>query len=174
MRRLALCLVLVAACSDSSGSSPDASTPDAAYDTARCLITGHYGDLGAKTGSTTLGPTALSITLDAGPPRDVFLVRLTDGRGTFATGGLRTGTFTLSGDDLNLNTCGLCLSITADIGMNGPTKFYFATAGSVTLTSTQPPAGTLSNVMLQEITSNGAAVPGGCTGSVDAMAFSAM
>ena len=55
--------------------------------------------------------------------------------------------------------------------MQGPSKFYFATAGSVTLTSHTPPAGTLSNVMLQEITANGDPVNSGCSGSISAMQF---
>ncbi|MBA3463479.1 MAG: hypothetical protein H0T46_26220 [Deltaproteobacteria bacterium] len=87
------------------------------------------------------------------------------------TGGLATGTYTLSGADLDFNACGACINIVADIGMTGPSKFYFATAGMITLTSTQPPAGSISNVTFAEVTSGGALVPMGCTARIDSMSF---
>ena len=53
----------------------------------------------------------------------------------------------------------------------GPSKFYFATGGTLTLSATQPPAGSLANVTFHEVTSGGAMVPGGCTARIDSMAF---
>ncbi|MBA3457813.1 MAG: hypothetical protein H0T42_32320 [Deltaproteobacteria bacterium] len=171
MRSIALAASLLAACSDDPDQQlVDASTTDAPYDTARCLITGHYGALGAKTGMPTLGPTTLSVVLDAGPPRDTFFLKLTTGNGVFA-GGLANGTYPLAGADLDFNSCGLCVNIIADIGAMGPTKFYFADAGSVTLTSTQPPAGSLANVTFKEVTSGGAPVAGGCVASIASLTF---
>jgi len=41
----------------------------------------------------------------------------------------------------------------------------------VTLTSTQPPVGTLSNVTFKEVTSGGAPVAGGCVASITSMTF---
>jgi len=172
MRRALLALVILAACSSDPNVQPvDAAAGLDAYDTARCLITGHYGNLGATTGTPTLGPTTLSVVLDPGPPRDTFFLKLNDGNGVFA-GGLANGTYPLTGAELDFNNCGVCVNIIADIGMQGPTKFYFATAGSVTLTGTSPPAGTLSDVTLTEVTSTGTPVPSGCTASITAMSFS--
>jgi hypothetical protein len=114
----------------------------------------------------------LTIVLDAGPPRDSFFLKLNSGEGAFA-GGLANGTFEISGADADFSNCGLCVNLIADIvAGSGPSKFYFASSGSVTLTSTSPPAGTLENVVLREVTVSGATVPGGCTGSIAAMAFS--
>lgn len=175
MRSIALVAVLLAACSDDPQQLPvDASsTTDAPYDTARCLITGHYGALGTKTGAPAMGqPSTLVVELDGGPPRDTFFLKLNAGKGVFASG-LANGSYTLAGTDLDFNNCGLCVNIIADIvSMQGPTKFYFADAGTVMLTSTSPPAGTLSNVTFKEVTSGGAPVSGGCVASITSMAFS--
>ncbi len=132
MRSIALVAILLAACSDDpQPQAVDASSTDAPYDTARCLITGHYGALGTKTGTTTLGPTTLSVVLDGGPPRDNFFLKLNTGKGVFAAG-LANGTYPLTGAEVDYSNCGLCVNLIADVGMMGPQKFYFADAGSVT------------------------------------------
>ncbi len=172
MRAILLAALLTAACSDDPQQLIDAAPVDAAYDTARCLITGHYGALGTKSGMATLGDTTLSVELDGGPPRDTFFIKLTAGKGAFAGGALMNGTYPLSGADLDFNNCGLCVSIIADIGTMGPTKFYFADAGTVALTNTRAPAGMASNVTFKEVTSSGAVVPGGCVASITSITFS--
>ena len=162
------CILVVAACGGGGGSD----TPDAAPDAnPTCLIAGNYGDLGAKTGTTTMGPSTLTIVLDPGPPRDSFFLKLTSGRGAFA-GGLTTGTFPITGAETSSSTCGVCVNIIADIvSGQGPTKFYFATSGSVTLTSHSPPVGTLSDAQFVEVSVGGLPVNRGCAGSISAMAF---
>ena len=162
-----LILALFVGCGGGGSTSPDADN------TAQCLVLGNYGDLGSKTGSTaTGGPSSVTIVLDAGPPRDSFFLKLNAGMGVFA-GGLRIGTFTIEGAELAQSTCGLCVNIIADIVTGqGPSKFYFATSGSVTLTSHTPPVGTLSNVMFREVSAAGQPISGGCTSAISAMAFS--
>jgi len=164
--------VVLGACGGGSSDAPtqtDAPNPDSGV---TCLISGNYADLGAKSGTTSQGPTTMTIVLDPGPPRDSFFLKLTTGKGVFA-GGLATGTFPITGAELSTTTCGLCVNIIADIvTMQGPTKFYFATAGSVTLTSHTPPVGTLTNVTFQEVTVSGAPVNSGCTSMISAMQFS--
>src|SRR5688572_21396919 len=173
MRRL-LCIALLAACSDGGSDKPiDAPPGGADAYPLSCLIQGIYGDLGAKTGTTAQGPTTATIVLDAGPPRDSFFLKLTSGMGVFA-GGLQTGTFQLAGAELSTTTCGVCVNIIADIVTGqGPSKFYFATAGSVTLTSHTPPVGSLSNVTMREVTAGGVPVGSTCTASITSMMFSA-
>lgn len=172
-------IVLLAACSDSSStSSVDApgATADA-YDTASCLIQGDYGDAGALTGTagSAQGATTVTVTLDAGPPRDTFFIRMVPGNGVFA-GGVAPGTYTISGADADYNSCGLCVHIIADIVSNqGPTKFYFADSGTVTLTSTTPPiAGSVQDLHFNEIDiGSGAPVSGGCQASMTSASFTA-
>ena len=169
---LAISVLALGACGDDGGATIDAAVGMDAYDTARCLITGNYGALGALTGTTSQGPTTLTITLDPGPPRDSFFIKLNAGKGAFA-GGLATGTFSITGADAQSPNCGLCVNIIADIvAMQGPSKFYFATSGSVTLTSTQPPIGSVADLAFVEVGVNGDVMPGGCTASIDSMAFS--
>ena len=171
--RILLVAILLTACGDDGGAAAvDAPSGNDAYDTARCLITGNYGALGAKTGTTAQGPATLTVVLDPGPPRDSFFIKLNTGKGAF-TGGLANGTFPITGADASSPTCGLCVNIIADIvTMQGPSKFYFATAGSVTLTSTQPPIGTVSDLSFVEVGVNGDVMPGGCTPKSDATSFS--
>lgn len=165
-------LVLLAACGGGSEDVPDAAMPDA-DNSAQCLVPGNYGDLGAKTGTTAMGASTLTITLDAGPPRDSFFLKLVSGKGVFS-GGLATGTFSIAGVDASFSDCGLCVNVIADIVTgSGPTKFYFATSGSVTLTATAPPAGTLTNVHLVEVNiGTGAPAGTGCATDIGMLAFS--
>lgn len=167
-----LLLVLLTACGGGSDEVPDAPLPDA-DSSAQCLVPSSYGDLGAKTGTTTMGASTLTITLDPGPPRDSFFLKLVSGKGVFS-GGLATGTFSIAGVDTSFNDCGLCVNVIADIVTgSGPTKFYFATGGSVTLTATAPPAGTLSNVHLVEVDiGTGAPAASGCASDIGMLAFS--
>ena len=165
-------LVLLAACGGDGSSSPDAAMPDAAYDTARCLIKGHYGDAGSLTATASMG--GITATLDAGPPRDTFYLKMTQGRGVF-TGGVMPGTYTIAGADAGYTTCGLCVHIIADIvSGSGPTKFYFADSGTVTLTSTTAPiAGSAMNLHFREVDAlgTGAPIAGGCEATIAAISF---
>lgn len=180
MRRT-IWVALLAACGGSSdgsgggGNSPDAQVASDAR--ANCLVSPNYGQLGnvTATAGRNGAATTVTVTLDAGPPRDTLFLRMTPGTGAFA-GGLVPGTYPLGGVDLNYNQCGLCVNIIADIVPGqGPTKFYMATAGTIALTSVTPPiVGTVSNLTLAEMElSTGALVPGGCTTSIAAASFRA-
>jgi len=170
MRRALCCVLVACGGGDTDGPAADAPAANDAFDTARCLIAGDYGDLGTKMGTTSLGPTTSTIVVDAGPPRDSFFLKLTSGKGVFS-GGLSNGTFTIAGAELSNQTCGVCVNLLADIGNMGPQKFYFADGGTVTLSSTTPPAGSIANVTIHEVDSGGQEILGGCAGSIDAMAF---
>ena len=80
--RIALVL-LVAACSSSSPpAQSDAPKLVDAYDTARCLIKGDFGALGAVTGTagSSGGSTTVTVVLDPGPPgKDDFFLKLVPG-----------------------------------------------------------------------------------------------
>lgn len=140
-----------------------------------CLIPADYGALGTKTGTagTAQGNPTLTVVLDAGPPKDDYFVKLVAGQGAFAGGALKTGTFPISGADASYNTCGLCTNVIADIvAGQGPTKFYYTDSGMVTLTGTNPIAGSAQNLHFVEIDINtGAAIPGGCTATIASITF---
>jgi hypothetical protein len=173
--RFALALIVLASgCSDSSPTILNDAAPDA-FDTNRCLIMGNYGALGSLTGTRAMTATATTatMTLDPGPPRDTFFIKLEPNRGVF-TGGVMPGTYTIGGADAGFSTCGLCVNIVADIvSGQGPTKFYFADSGSVTLTSTTTPvSGSAQNVHLREVDiSTGQFVTNGCEAKIDSVMF---
>lgn len=174
MRIAAGMLVVACACSDSSAPIVTDAAPDA-FDTARCLVMGNYGALGSLTGTRAMTATATTatMTLDPGPPRDTFFIKLEPNRGVF-TGGVAPGTYTIAGADAGFSTCGLCVNIVADIvSGTGPTKFYFAESGSVTLTSTTTPvSGSAQNVHLREVDINsGQFVTNGCESTIESVTF---
>lgn len=165
---------LLGACSSDAPTLLDASSSDA-DNLARCLIPGDYGMLGSKpgtAGTVQAGPT-LTVVLEAGPPKDDFFIKLTPGKGVFAGGALTTGSFPITGADARFADCGLCTNIIADIVTGqGPTKFYYTDSGTVTLTATDPIAGSAQNLHFVEIDiNNGLAVPGGCTTTVSSITF---
>jgi hypothetical protein len=174
--RIWLGLLTVAACSDSPSSITIDAAPDSTgYDTARCLIKGDYGALGAITGTAgTMAGTTVTSTLDPGPPRDTFFVKMVANKGVFAAG-VAPGTYPIAGADANFLNCGLCVHIIADIVSGaGPTKFYFADSGTVTLTSTTAPiAGSAQNLHLRAVDiATGAFLNDGCDATIASVTFS--
>lgn len=169
-------LVMVGATVCAAACTEDSEPPAPVHDEALCKVAASYALASTTAGTVGVaggGHPTVSVPLDAGPPRDVLFFKLISGAGVFA-GGLRTGTFSLSGVDAGFTTCGLCVNVVADIvAGQGPTKFYQATAGEVTLTSvTSPYAGSVSNLVFAEVDGNGAPVPG-CTTKVTTASFTA-
>lgn len=180
---LAGAALLAGACSgDPAPVLLDGSPTADADNLTRCLIPADYGMLGSKTGTPDLTtPNSLTIVLEAGPPKDDFFLKLVAGQGAFAGGALETGTFTIAGADASMATCGLCTNLIADIVTGqGPTKFYFADAGTVKLTSasatttatTSMIAGSATDLHFVEIDINsGLPVTGGCTATIPSITF---
>jgi hypothetical protein len=106
--------------------------------------------------------------------RDVVILELNEGRGAFS-GRLAPGTYELAGADLNYETCGLCVLLVADYADQGPT--YFATGGTVTLTSVEGRlAGTLEGITFDHVTIDerthvSTKVDDGCRARLERMSF---
>jgi hypothetical protein len=173
-------LALAAACStDPPPQLIDGSIVDADPQ-AVCLIRGSYGMLGNRTGSpdVTTGNT-LTVVLDPGPPKDDFFVKLVPGKGAFTAGALQPGTYSITGADASFTGCGLCINLIADIvAGQGPTKFYYADAGTVTLTRADPTgaapskiAGSAQNLHFLETNLDGTPVSGGCSATITSITF---
>ncbi len=170
--RIVIAAVCLAACG-SDPAAPDAMPMADAYDTARCLIKGDYGALGSVTGTAgTMGGVSMTATLDAGPPRDTFFLKMVAGKGVFA-GGIMPGMYSIAGVDTEYLNCGLCVHIIADIvAGSGPSKFYFAQSGTVMLTSTSGTiAGSAQDLALVEIDLGTGQPVGTCTASIDSISF---
>lgn len=162
-------LLTLLACTEDGGEATDP------HDEALCKVPAAFpkvASASATVGVAGGGHPTLTITLDAGPPRDTLFFKLISGAGAFV-GGLRAGTFAISGPDAGFSSCGLCVNVVADIvAGQGPTKFYQATAGEVTLTSvTAPYAGSVANLVLGEVDLQGTAIPG-CSTKVPSVTFS--
>ena len=102
------------------------------------LTTGSFAGSQLQSGSTTqridyVGAPTQATAAQATP--DFVYIELWDNYGVFAGGAAKTGTFTISGVETDLDTCGLCVMILANVSNNTATKTMLATSGSVTLTS---------------------------------------
>jgi len=86
--------------------------------------------------------------LNSASKPDVLWIELYSGYGVFQNG-IKPGTYELSGAELAYDSCGLCVTITADYDMGSGAwqQDYMATGGTVTITEVTPRfIGTLSNV----------------------------
>src|SRR5690606_5893788 len=97
--KLAVAAVLVlAACGDDGSmmmTQTDAATQTDAQNQNQCLIPGSYGAVGSLTGTAgAMGGVTATFTLDAGPPRDTFFLKMVDGNGVFSAG-ITPGTYTI-------------------------------------------------------------------------------
>lgn len=111
-----------------------------------CGIAMNQGDLGVMTGTAgaqpqgdttaqtyfVVAPTSLTVTQQI---PDILYVELWDGYGAFANGTAHTGTFTISGDETDYDTCGVCVLMGANFANNTPAKLLLANTGTVTVTS---------------------------------------
>jgi hypothetical protein len=139
----------------------DFGTPTVGYDEAEIDADGtyYYGELNE----------------DALP--DVVSIELYAGGGPFPTT-LTTGTFQLTGAELQLSTCSACVLVYADVPETGePPQTLMATGGTLTLTSvTGHLSGTLSNVTFQHVAiddNTGVSTPvnDGCTTRIGSLSF---
>jgi len=93
---------------------------------------------------------------NSGTMPDAVQLELYAGAGAF-TGDIKTGTYQLTGADAQYKTCGVCFRMFTDLHMQGSavasTDQYFATAGTVTLTSVSGNtfSGTVSNITMQHV-----------------------
>jgi hypothetical protein len=129
------------------------------------------------------------LNMDAMP--DAIHLLLYEGYGAFAGSGsagyVKTGTFTIQGDELDFAKCGVCAFISTDIHMQGSgfadTDVYFATGGSLTLTAVGAGsngsgtlAGHLDGVSFVHVSDPTLATTtpagDGCMSAIDTLAFS--
>lgn len=65
---------------------------------------------------------------------DVLLLETWDGKGPFVGGAVKPGTYTISGADTSIATCGVCLYVMGDVDAAGVAKqVYLAQSGTVTI-----------------------------------------
>lgn len=91
---------------------------------------------------------------------DIVQLELWPNLGAFAGGTVHTGTFQIGGDDADYTKCGVCVRAVGKHGDTANQMLYFATAGTVEVTSfgDAPTAftATITNAMFEEVDANGA------------------
>jgi hypothetical protein len=91
--------------------------------------------------------------LDTTMTPDVLQVELYAGFAAFAGADITPKTIQIAGDELNYKSCGACVRIFADSTMDSSAAQYFATGGTITLSSVSGTfMGTLANVTLEKVT----------------------
>jgi hypothetical protein len=140
---------------------PDA-TPVVADNT--CGVASDYGTLGSlagqadytlQNGSTTDYVTDLSAATPMSATQaapDILLIELWDNFGVFNGGPAKTGTFQITGDETDYDTCGACVLLLANYTSNAPTKLLLATAGTVTVTSVGTASGQMTKASIANAT----------------------
>lgn len=174
----------LAACG--GGDDDAAATVDAAgatldADLSGCTAVADLGDLGARDGTAgamgAAGSREVNVSLTVAQDtatRDVVYVQLKGGRGAFAGRDPAPGTYPISGADAAYGTCGVCVTLIGDLVMGqGPTQFYVATGGTVTITSVAGRlTGSVAAVTLGELDlGTEQLVAGGCTSRVGGLTF---
>jgi hypothetical protein len=117
----------------------------------------------------------LSLLNDA-EPFDLMILDLWSGYGALADG-LAPGTYQITGDELDFQTCGVCLYFVADCNAEFDCQqAYFATGGTVTITSTAPNlAFTISNLTAQQADIDTLElIEDGCTSEIELALFDAV
>lgn len=136
----------------------EATTPDAATPVGACSAPTSFAALGAlRTGVAETGASADGDydvyfgPLETGMPGDHISIELWEGFGPFGAG-LRTGTFSITGDDTDYAVCGVCALIATDYDGSTYRDAYMAESGSVTVSSvTGSITGTLSDVSFRHV-----------------------
>lgn len=152
-----------------------------------CTAPKSYGSLATITGTAATDdvsvPTSIlffsEINADALP--DALSIQLMTGKGVFA-GGLKTGTFQLTGGELNYETCAACVLLNSDIdyAVGKTTAIYMATGGTLTLAAVSGRLmGSLSNATFEHVTLDSntfrtTPVGDGCTTAITSVAFDAI
>ncbi len=164
-------------------------TASASYSPTLNPATGNSMYLGSGSSQDTGFLEYYLNALNSDPTADLLEIDLYSGYGAFmsGTGLVRNGTYTLgTGGETMFSTCGACVVIDTDVSStNVVTDFYFATGGTLTLTSvgTSSLAGSLSNVTFAHVDagsdSTGSPIPGdtaaadGCQSAITAASFTA-
>lgn len=121
--------------------------------------------------------------LESSETPDAIQLRLYAGYGAFAGGAIRTGTFELTGAELDLLQCGICAGVVTDTMQESYADDYLPTGGTLELTAVGTAAGQmltgrLSNLTFRHmiIAEDGSTTPADdtCSTTLAAASFSAM
>ncbi len=172
MIRFAVPILLIAGCSDVGETGGVDAAPGIDAVPRSCTVATDLGALGARDGTpmasgsgTTRRVSVSMVVASDAATRDAVFVQLFGGRGVFAGGAPVPGTYPLTGAELGFETCGVCVTVIGDIVTGqGPTQFYMARSGTVTITqATGSLTGSLSAMTFGELDlADGMVIRDGC------------
>jgi hypothetical protein len=153
-----------------------------AVDYGNCLGSGSFGDLGLLDGDASTfgdpGGVGWAGTLRVeGTNTALLTLDLYNETPPFAAGLKTLSNHVLADDDLNYQTCGLCLQIVEVDVLGAPTRRFLATSGTLSVTSFEGRlTGSASNLTFEEVTVAdddllSTPVPGGCKSSIKSVSF---
>jgi hypothetical protein len=186
---------------DAAGAAVDARATDAGSTTTidaaptPCTAPASFGDVGALQAEAFFIPDVdqgtddganddllvMFAPLETGAMPDAIQLQLFAGYGAFAGGAIRTGTFQLTGPELDLFECGICAGVMTDTTADGYADDYLPTGGTLELTAIgtavgQPLTGRLTNLAFRRMTvaEDGTTTPDGdCATMVTSATFTA-
>ena len=156
----AVCMLWLAACGDDHAVTPDAALDAAWPDAPACPVPPSEGTLAfTSTRAARVHDGAGKETvawlgaLAIGATADVLDIQLLQGSGAFAGGPPTTGTFALSGAEIQLATCGIC--VVFEVG--SPREYFVAQSGTLVIDELGPTGtghfrASLSNATLPRVT----------------------
>jgi hypothetical protein len=160
------------------GDDPDAEVAHQCF--ADTSYTAALGNMAATSGGgTAAAPDGVTgqATLNAAEPFDILQLELIKGYGVY-TADITVGEHTLSGDELNYATCGLCPRLFTDCTQTACNdQQFYATGGTINVTQITPNLQfTATNLTFVEVTINettfeSTPVPGGCSTSIPNATF---
>lgn len=124
---------------------------------ASCDVQKNYGDICTPFEGVLRGQGDPNILdwygeIDSGGNIDELRMQLYPNTGPFGDT-LTTGTFQITGDDLNYGTCGLCVLLFENSVGQSARGTYFATGGTVKITQVEPRLiATITNLTLEHVT----------------------
>ena len=142
------------------------------------LVVNNYPATGSGS-AATLHHMYFTGGLTTDTPPDELSIDLWEKFGGFGSGDIKTGSYTLTGEDAAFSTCGTCVYLATDSdATNGPAGYYFAQGGVLNLTSvTGRLTGTLTNVTFVKVGVDpdgfplDEPAPGNCTSTIASASF---
>jgi hypothetical protein len=182
--------IFVAACGgdDNNRADAGANIDGGAGGCTNQLVEADYGDLGAAQGFADVfdysgeGDSRIAIMpLNDDPLSDFLQLELYAGAGAFSDGEVTTGTFQITGPELQYETCGVCVKIRVDTEVVGGNlsyeQEYLATGGTVTVSSINGRlTGSMSNITFERVqieypSGHSTPTPDGCESNLDGVTF---
>jgi len=174
-------------CDDGNAVAGDGCESDCTLSAGFCFADADYAAATLSDQGATMYADGAEIFAALNTDTDVLYLEAYNGYGAFATHDFGPGTYTIAGDELSPIDCGLCVYLYTDAS-DYPSSFvgtpagdygYFATGGTLTITSVLPNiVATVSNLTFEHIAADANGDPiaaaDGCTSAIASASIDAL